>query len=110
MPEPTSLKQAIQGMTQSGIEVIRGKVVSAAPLKVQALNDEKLQISANILCVPKHLTNYSVSASLALSPAIDGVSNVQAAMTVNDGLKAGEVVYILSYNHGKKYYILDREA
>jgi len=33
-----------------------------------------------------------------------------ASMTVYNGLKVGDIVYILSFNHGKKYYILDREA
>lgn len=33
-----------------------------------------------------------------------------ATMIVHNELQAGEKVYILSFNHGKKYYILDREA
>ena len=34
----------------------------------------------------------------------------KAKMKVYNSLKTGEVVYILSYNHGKKYLLLDREV
>ena len=29
---------------------------------------------------------------------------------LHTGLKAGEIVYLLSYNNGKKYYVLDRRG
>lgn len=32
----------------------------------------------------------------------------RATMTVYNALKAGEKVHVLSFNHGKQYYVLDR--
>jgi len=34
---------------------------------------------------------------------------VGAAITINNALRVGDVVHMLSFNKGKKYYIFDRE-
>lgn len=100
--EANSLKQILQDMMPVSLEVIRGVVISENPLKIQVINDEKMIISENIMCLPRHLSSYQTTVDL---PSMSGVT-----MTVYNGLKIGEVVYILSFNHGKKYYIMDREA
>lgn len=136
--EATSLKQLFQGMTPSGVEVVQGIVTSASPLKIQVVNNEKLILSANILIVPKHLTNYTATIDISLGKGSvtsstksgqgkhghpkDGISDTEGehlhtlstfsltgvSMTVYNALKAGEKVHILSFNNGKKYYVLDR--
>lgn len=135
--EPMSLKQLFQQMVPEAMEVLQGQVISASPLKIQVINDEKLTLTENLICLPRHLTTYQTTVDITLGkgtidsvtrsgqgehthPAIsksgDHVHNVAtfnifgASMTVYNGLKLGEIVYILSFNHGKKYYILDREG
>lgn len=151
--DPTSLKQLFQQMVPEAMEILRGTVISASPLKIQVENDEKLVLSQNIVCVPRHLSTYTTTIDIRLGrggvnsstgsgqgahphgesgehgghtagdgahshPATEGAHAHSLAtfaltgvtMTVYNGLQAGEKVYILSFNHGKKYYILDREA
>lgn len=112
--EKTSLKQLIQGMTGDGVAVIQGKVLQASPLKIQAVNDEKLIISQNSLFVPRHLTDYTTTCYIASSGSHgghnsgNGAHTHSASITIYNALKAGEVVHLLSFNHGKQYYVLDR--
>lgn len=148
-----SVKQLFQGMVPEAMEILQGKVTSASPLKIQVVNDEKLVLTENIICLPRHLSDYTTTIDIQLGkgfinsvtrsgqgthphgssgqhgghtggdgshshPASEGahVHNVAtfnisgATMTVYNALKVGETVYLLSFNHGKKYYILDREA
>lgn len=117
--ETTSIKQLIQGMTGDGVQVVQGIVKSVNPLKIQIVNDEKLTISAAITYVPRHLTDYTTTCSLAkgekgsvYGPATDGSRltdfTFSGSITVYNALKVGETVHILSFNHGKQYYVLDR--
>ena len=115
----TSIKQLIQQMTGDGVEVLQGIVKSASPLKIQIVNDDKLTIGPNITYVPRHLTNYTTTCSLAKGakgsvngPANDGSRltdfTFSGSITVYNALQAGEKVHVLSFNHGKQYYVLDR--
>lgn len=117
--EKTSIKQLIQEMTGDGIQVLQGIVKSASPLKIQIVNDEKLIIGPNITYVPRHLTDYTTTCSLSkgdrgsvYGPANDGSRltdfTFSGSITVYNALKAGEKVHVLSFNHGKQYYVLDR--
>ncbi|MEG2678724.1 MAG: DUF2577 family protein [Oscillospiraceae bacterium] len=148
---PMSVKQLVQSMMQSDDgAVIEAQVVSAAPLKVQATNDAKLVLSPASLVVPRHLTNYTTSATFSLGKGAissftegdgkhdhsggghgghtagsgehshtgDGEHDhhlvsfalTNGTITVHNALKVGEYVYLLPYNNGKKYYILDRRG
>lgn len=117
--EKTSLKQLFQGIAGDGVEVLQGIVKSASPLKIQIVNDEKLTIGPNITYVPRHLTDYTTTCSLAKGakgsvngPANDGSRltdfTFSGSITVYNALKVGEKVHVLSFNHGKQYYVLDR--
>lgn len=119
--EKTGLKQLIQGMTGGEVSVIQGKVISASPLKVQAVNDEKLTIFQNSLFVPRHLTDYQTEVTVSWETEDKGGGSGEASyethrhqiagrkkIIVHNALKAGETVHLLSLNHGKQYYILDR--
>lgn len=99
----TSLKGLFQSLIPDQGGTIQGKVISTTPLKIRAVNDEKLTLNASLLIVPKHLTDYTVAVEIkANGEASNGT------MTVYNGLKVGEKVHLLSFNNGKKYYVLDR--
>lgn len=71
----TSIKEIFQGMQVESMEVIRGTVVSANPLKIQAESDEKLVIRSNSIYVPKHLTDYIAKVDIKMSDSM----NIQIA-------------------------------
>lgn len=119
--EKTSLKQLFQGMAGNGAEVLQGIVKSVGPLKIQIVNDEKLTIGPNITYIPRHLTDYSteVTVSWQTENASGGSGDAAYAshshaitgrktITVHNALKVGDRVHVLSFNHGKQYYVLDR--
>lgn len=119
--EKTSLKQLFQGMAGNGVEVLQGIVKSVGPLKIQIVNDEKLTIGPNITYIPRHLTDYSteVTVSWRTENASGGSGDAAYAshshsiigrktITVHNALKVGDRVHVLSFNHGKQYYVLDR--
>ena len=123
--DQTSLKGLIQGMTPSSMAVELGTVISESPLKIQVINDDKLILSENLLCVPRHLSDYTTKCDITLgSGSIDSQTNTvsnhshnvitfniyDAKIKVYNALKTGDTVYLLSFNQGKKYYILDREV
>lgn len=117
--EKTSLKQLFQGMAGDGVEVLQGIVKSASPLKIQIVNDDKLTIGPNITYIPRHLTDYTTTCTLAKGdkgyvngPTSDGSRltdfTFSGSITVHNALQVGEKVHVLSFNHGKQYYVLDR--
>lgn len=107
MQEATSLRQMFQSMVPDPVAVIQAVVISTNPLMVQAVNDDKLVLGSGLLCVPAHLSDYTVTVDISGGggSAIKG-----AVMTVRQSLRAGDRLYLLSFNHGKKYYILDRKG
>ena len=119
--EPTSIKGLFQGLVPEGMNIDQGVVLTAAPLTIQLVNDAKLVLNTNTLCVPKHLTNYQVSVSLSGGTVnaemaeeeehrhkLESITLIGATMTVNNALQAGERVYLLNFNEQKKYYVLGR--
>lgn len=117
----TSIKAVFQGLMTDNIEVIQGVVTSADPLKIQMANDEKLIVGPGNVYVPRHLTDYettvdisggsvdgSTDSSGTHSHTIKSISIKGATMKVYNALKAGESVHLLSFRHGKQYYVLDR--
>lgn len=120
----TSFKQIIQSMVGDDIGLLQGYVKSTNPLRIQISNDEKLIISSNITYVPRHLTDYTTTVSIVQSVGSSLIGSTEidsdhshalrsfniygATMTVKNALQIGETVHILSLNHGKQYYVLDR--
>jgi len=100
--EQPSLKQLIQSLIPDQGGVILAVIKSASPLKIQAVNDEKLIIGENSVIVPRHLLDYRTVIDI---PEL-GLEN--AEMNVYNSLVPGELVYLLSFNQGEKYFILDR--
>ena len=139
MEDQTSLKQMIQSMSPDGAGVVEGAVTNVAPLEITLTNDAKMILSANSLIVPEHLTDHEIEADIMKDdgalyaptgaedekgehehPGIEksgehaqelkGFQLTGGKIILHTGLKAGEIVYLLSYNNGKKYYVLDRRG
>lgn len=123
MADETSLKGLIQGMMVDSAELMQGTVIATSPLKIQMVNDEKLIINARITVVPRHLSNYTTTATYTVgSGSLSGTTNeaeshahslasfklTKGTITVYNALKTGDSVYVLSLNRGKLYYVLDR--
>ena len=135
MDNPASIMQIIRGATMSEDgSVIEAKVIGVGPLKVQATNDDKLILNAGSLVVPWHLTDYTTKMAYRLDEGTldsetfnDGAHGghmggdgthvnhlrtfnlYKGTITVYNALKVGDMVYLLRYNDGKKYFILDRK-
>lgn len=139
MEDATSLKQLIQSMAPNGAGVVEGTVTCAIPLEITLTNDAKMVLSINSLIVPEHLTDHEIVADIMMDggtlyaptggdedrgqhehPGVEKggeheheLKNFQftgGKIIIHAGLKVGETVYLLSYNNGKKYYILDRKG
>ena len=117
--EKTSLKQLFQEIAGKGnTEVLQGIVKSVNPLKIQIVNDEKLIIGSNITYVQKHLKYYTTHYTITMGndKINESVSDdsgltdfaLSGNITIHNALQAGEKVHVLSFNHGKQYYVLDR--
>ncbi len=52
MDNGTSIKALLSQISPKGPVLIKGKVISSSPLRIQALNDEKLIMSEKTLVVP----------------------------------------------------------
>ena len=115
----TSLKGLFQGLAGNDVQVLQRIVKSTSPLRIQIVNDEKLTIGPNITYIPRHLTDYTTTCTLAkgdrgsvYGPSTDGSRltdfTFSGSITVHNALQAGETVHVLSFNHGKQYYVLDR--
>lgn len=116
--EKTSIKQLIQEMAGKDVEVIQGIVQSANPLTIQIVNDEKLLIGESITYIPKHLTDYTTTCTISKeNGSISGSTSDGSSLTdfsftgnitIKNALQIGEMVHLLSFNHGKQYYVLGR--
>ena len=119
-----SLTQLIRGMTKSEDgSVMEATVISTDPLRVQATNDDKLILSAASLTVPQRLTDHTEEITVSWNTENTGGGSGDAAFAphghilsgrktvlIHGGLTEGDTVYLLRYNNGKKYYILDRRG
>ena len=123
--ELTSIKSMFQSMIPDSTGVVLGKVLSASPLKIQVVNDDKLILNENLVIIPKHLSDYETECDLTLDKGrLDGKTKkvppgpyeletfniYNAALKIHNALKPGDMIYLLSFNEGKKYYVLDREV
>lgn len=80
MDNSTSIKALLSQLSPRGSILIKGKVISSFPIKIQALNDEKLIMSEKTLVVPGRIGK----------------------------LNPGELVHIIVFNNSKVFYVLDK--
>ena len=108
----TSLKALFQGLAGEGTRVLQGVVQSASPVKILVAGDAKLTVGPHNVYVPRHLTDYDTEVTIEWETeeaaghkhAVEGRKKIG----VHNALKTGEKVYLLAFNHGKQYYVLDR--
>lgn len=130
MAEETSIKQLIQKMIDGQMqEVLLGTVILENPLKIQIEGDAKWIITENNTIIPWQLTDYEteitfddpnikqVFTTWDMSETLESLESkisfkepktVKHKITVRNKLVKGENVYVLSFHHGKQYYVLDR--
>lgn len=109
---PTGLKELIQSLAPKAPGVIEGTVTNASPLQITLANDSKMVLGKNSLIVPRHLTDYMVKVDLQKSAGslVSQTTEDDGMLHVYNSLKKGDTVYLLHFNSGKKYYILDRKG
>jgi len=66
MGNPTSIKELFHGMTPESANIIQGVVIAVGPLRIQAVNDDKLILTETVLSVPRHLTDYTTTCDISL--------------------------------------------
>ena len=101
---PTGLKQLFQSMCPEGPSVVEGIVTNVSPLQVTLVNDSKMNLGENSLVGPRCFQDYTIVVDIPQA----GLE--QTPVTVHNALKQGEVVYLLAFKNGKKYYLLDRKG
>ena len=82
--------------------VLLGTVTKASPLEIQVASDSKLLLDEDNLYLPEHLTKRSVRISLSVG------DHYASSMTLDNALRKGDKVYLLSFDRGQLYYILDK--
>lgn len=91
-------KAAVEAVNASKpANVVFGKVISTAPLKIKI--DQKLILTSAQLVLAKSVTNYR------LSVTIDGDYKT---MTVNNALQNGDEVIMIQVSGGQKYIVIDK--
>lgn len=96
-----SLKEVFQKISgeQTSVTVTKAVITSTNPLAAHLLNDDKIILNSRLLIIPKHLTDYSVTIN---------IDSEERQAVVHNSLKSGDIIYVLSYNFGKKYIALGR--
>ena len=111
-----TIKKAIeQGINNAAlVGLLEGEVVSSSPLKVKLKKNAKLVIPKELLVVPESLTNRTINCSVSasyVSTSTEDFSNVSSNsvnITINNALKIGDKVMLISFEGKQKYFILDR--
>lgn len=90
MADETSLKGIIQSMMFDSAELMQGTVISASPLKIQMVNDEKLIINERITVVPRHLSDYTTTATYTVGDgSLNSVTTTSGSHTHDGGTHGG---------------------
>ena len=98
------LKKAVH-VPQSGI--LTGSVKKASPLKIQVDSDAQLLLTESNLYVPRWLKRHTLSVDIHGTDSEGDSLGGRRTMTVYNALKKGDQVYLLSYNDGALYFVID---
>lgn len=128
----TGLKALIQGMAPEQVRLIECKVTAPLPdIELEATNDDKLKIKSSLIVVPQWLTDQvypcyieteaytSKNTKVGEGPFIHDVCAASghtcpshyyktAWICMHNHLEVDDLVYVLAFNGGRSYYILDR--
>lgn len=95
----TSIKALIQGMMPTNAELMQGTVISASPLKIQMVNDEKLIITERITVVPRHLSDYTTTADFTAGKGLNSSTAIGGSHEHSGGEHGGHISGNGSHNH-----------
>ncbi len=96
----TSIKELLQSLIPINSNLTQGIVTGTTPLTISIINNPKMVLSGSNLILGEHLTDRIVE--------IEKENKEKLKITVKDGLKANEKVWLLSFFNGKYYYCIDR--
>lgn len=102
-----SLKSALRQLVNTRTAtVLTGTVTGVNPLTIQVTNDAKLELDEDDLFVPQYLSDRKVDVSISITTDTGTYST--DTMQFKNALKKGEEVYLLCFDGGQLYYVLDR--
>lgn len=90
-------------------DVRYGTVISISPLEIRL--STQLILPAEVLIVPKQLTNYSVeitSVSTSEENITEGDMSNKTRIIIHNALSVGDKVALLRESGGQQFYVLDR--
>lgn len=105
MEKRNSLNSIMRGMVPETVDLFPARVLGTQPVVLQAVGDEKHRITQQLLTIPEHLQDHTVSGDIS---GVENGSNV--SITLRAGLRVGEIVDVLSVHTGERYYILGRRV
>lgn len=98
-------------------DVIYGRIISTAPLRVQISNS--MIIDDNFIVLGKHIGSFSMSGSITTSeekkdkdgekPKIEKTTK-PATFTFDNSLKVGDKVTMIRADGGQQFYLFEREG
>lgn len=103
MQKFNSIKEAVQAMQVTEGEVSIGIIESISPLAIRLLNDEKFRFTDRTSIVPEHLRDHSVKMSFTVHD-----HSFNDKVTIYNGLKHGEKVILMTYNHKRNCVVVGR--
>ena len=108
MPSQTSLRELLaKAVPTTKVEIVAGVVQSADPIEIYLSNGSDLVVTESNVFIPKRLTDMRVSISLSgFSMDDDSIGPITG--WIHNALQKGDEVYLLSYDNGALYYVLDR--
>lgn len=132
--QATSIKTIIQELAPEQIRLLVGTVIAKGPLKIQALNDDKLIIREDLIILPQWLSDHVYKAYIETEAYSEPdpekeelkdpftcyypcTSPQQAApkhyykqtwIKIKNHLEVGDMVQMLAFGGGRKYYVIDR--
>lgn len=103
MANPTSIKEAFQGIQTANMNVVEGEVLSVSPIRIRLLNDHA-ELGEHSVVIPESLKGWSSSCDISGGD----ISLTHARITVHSSLTAGDRVVMISYHNGKRYLIMGK--
>ncbi|MBR1532707.1 MAG: DUF2577 family protein [Eubacterium sp.] len=95
----TSIKGTLQSICGGEVGIYTGKVSATNPLSVTLQGDSNMRIGEALILLPEHLQKRTVKMT------IDGETK---NITVDESLKNGDTVYVVSLGRGSRYLIVGR--
>lgn len=116
-----SIKDVILDIIPEVPGIVVGKVINENPLGIELVNDVKMRLGPHVLLIADYLKDYDVTIEINdtqvtgattnennHSHNVSGFTMKSGIMTIRNGLKKDELVYLLPQHSYKKYFVLSR--